>query len=198
MMIMQAGPADAVAVTTTLHLAFLHDPINRWLCPDDGNRERLHPTYMAIFVEQALADDEVYMTPDASGVAIWSRVEPDDHRPNHTADLVAERCGAYAPRFRQFDAVMAANHPSHTPHWYLGFLAVRPGHQGRGIGTELLRDRLRDLDAQKLPAYLEAGTQRSARLYEREGFTRHGTIPLPDSEIALMQMWREPNSPSLS
>jgi GNAT superfamily N-acetyltransferase len=199
MIMRRASHADAAAITTTLHLAFRHGPITRWLCPDEGERERLHPTFMALFVELALADDEVYITPDGLAVAIWSLVEPDtNHGPNHVADRVAQECGPYAPRFRQFDAAMAANHPSHTPHWYLNFLAVRPDHQGTGIGTELLRDRLRYLDAENLPAYLESGTLRSARLYGREGFARHGTIPLPDGGPSLIQMWREPRSPSLS
>ena len=68
--------------------------------------------------------------------------------------------------------MMAKVHP-HEPHHYLAFLAVRPGRQGHGLGTALLRDRLRRLDAAGAPAYLEASEPRSRALYVREGFREH-------------------------
>lgn len=91
-----------------------------------------------------------------------------------------------------FDARSSANHPTHAGHYYLPFIAVRPDRHGTGIGTALLRDRLSILDRQRIPSYLEASSERSARLYERLGFTRlERTTDLPGGP-SLYPMWREP------
>jgi len=62
----------------------------------------------------------------------------------------------------------------------------------------LLRDRLTALDEQGVPAYLEASSLDSARLYERLGFRRLAqTTDIPGGP-SLYPMWRDPehNSPS--
>jgi len=87
---------------------------------------------------------------------------------------------------------MQASHPHAPGHAYLPFVAVRPQRQGRGIGAALLRHRLAALDAAGTPAYLEASSVRSRRLYERIGFTRLPTrIELPDGPD-MYPMWRAP------
>ncbi|HEY2635810.1 MAG TPA: GNAT family N-acetyltransferase, partial [Solirubrobacteraceae bacterium] len=50
------------------------------------------------------------------------------------------------------------------------YIGVAPGHQGRGLGTRLMRPTLDECDARGLPAYLEASSERNRALYERLGF----------------------------
>ena len=45
---------------------------------------------------------------------------------------------AYEHRFEQSDVFMRRHHVA-QPHWYLWMLGVDPQHQGRGLGSELLR-----------------------------------------------------------
>lgn len=80
-----------------------------------------------------------------------------------------------------------------TPAWYLMYLGVDPAAQGNGTGRAILRESLRSLmDRQVAPAYLETGTERNVRFYERFGFevreagvqlvpggTRHWTMMRP-------------------
>lgn len=66
-------------------------------------------------------------------------------------------------------AQLAHHHPS-APHAYLAFLGVASAAQGQGIGSALLKQTLAGVDAQKLPAYLEATTERNVALYKRHGF----------------------------
>lgn len=88
---------------------------------------------------------------------------------------------------RAMDAEYASFRP-HYPHWYLTDLAVDPGSQGLGIGSALLRDRLAKVDADGLPAYLEATTPASRRLYERHGFAYVDTInPEGPSAFAMVR-----------
>jgi ribosomal protein S18 acetylase RimI-like enzyme len=73
------------------------------------------------------------------------------------------RC--WAEVFRALDVL----HPV-EPHWYLGTLGVDPDHQGRGIGTALLRHWLTHAAGDDSGAYLETDLRENVRFYEREGF----------------------------
>jgi ribosomal protein S18 acetylase RimI-like enzyme len=103
--------------------------------------------------------------------------------------------GPYADRLATLDGLMAATHPRTEFHAYLPFIGVDPRAQGRGIGGALLAARVRELDAARRPAYLEATTLRSAALYERYGFERLPfTVDLPAGP-SLYPMWRKPVAP---
>ena len=82
-------------------------------------------------------------------------------------------------------------HPS-DPHWYLDYIGVASGGRNRGAGSALLRPMLERCDAERMPAYLNAGTQESRRLYERHGFHATAEIRLPFGGPSLWRMWREP------
>ncbi|HEX5865336.1 MAG TPA: GNAT family N-acetyltransferase [Casimicrobiaceae bacterium] len=70
---------------------------------------------------------------------------------------------------------MARYHPR-EPHWYLPLIGVDPIHQGKGLGTALMRHALSRCDREKELAYLESSNAKNIPLYEREGFERIGTI----------------------
>jgi [ribosomal protein S18]-alanine N-acetyltransferase len=55
-------------------------------------------------------------------------------------------------------------------------IGVDPAHQGRGVGTALLRALLAIADDEAAPVFLEVRTDNAAaiRLYERHGFARLG------------------------
>jgi ribosomal protein S18 acetylase RimI-like enzyme len=84
---------------------------------------------------------------------------------------------------------MAARHPE-QPHWYLPFLGVDPGAQGRGLGSTLLAQALALVDAEHMPAYLESTNPRNLPLYERFGFRVVGEIQAGSSP-PMHPMWRE-------
>ncbi|NIE68367.1 GNAT family N-acetyltransferase [Burkholderia sp. Ax-1719] len=60
-------------------------------------------------------------------------------------------------------------------HWLLDHLYVLPGHQGRGIGAQVLRDIFTSADAVRLPVRVGAlrGSD-SNRFYQRHGFAQIG------------------------
>ena len=96
----------------------------------------------------------------------------------------------YLPRVIRAIAALEANHP-HERHWYLPFIGVRPDRQGNGIGSALLAHMEARLDAEGLPAYLEASSERNRALYVRHGFDVTGEVRLPDGP-PMWLMWREP------
>lgn len=192
--IRRAGAGEAAALAETLAQAFADDPICAWVLPDEAVRPELTRAFFGVFAEFVLEAGEAHIDETGAGAALWLATDPAD---SHEDDgglgaAIAEACGPFADRIAIIGELQAAAHPSHAVHAYLPFIGVAPEGQGRGIGSSLLEARLRDLDKAGLPAYLEASTIQSARLYRRHGFEHmDNTIDLPDGP-SLYPMWREP------
>ena len=73
-------------------------------------------------------------------------------------------------------------------------LGVADAHQGRGIGSALLRTATDRCDAAGEAAYLEATNLNNRRLYERHGFVVTAELVLPDGGPSVWAMWRDPRS----
>lgn len=84
-----------------------------------------------------------------------------------------------------------ALHP-HEPHAHLVFLGVSPQAQGRGVGSAILKETLAPLDASRMPALLEATTERNVALYQRHGFEIVENLRLPELHVRIM--WRSPRA----
>jgi GNAT superfamily N-acetyltransferase len=80
---------------------------------------------------------------------------------------------------------------------WLAIIGVRPGRQGRGIGSALLSARHRDLDRDGRPAYLEAASPLARDLYLRHGYDLRPGAPfhLPDGGPPMWPMLREAGAP---
>jgi GNAT superfamily N-acetyltransferase len=91
-----------------------------------------------------------------------------------------EVLGEYGSTMNEVGPLLARRRPP-EPHYFLHFLAVRPGVQGRGYGTRLLRPVLERCDAEGIPAYLDATSEHNRRLYERHNFVVIQEVTLRDS-----------------
>lgn len=180
----------AAEVADLIAEAFQVLPPAEWLVPDPALRLRLLAGQFAILAEHALVHGVVHRTADGDGVAVWfPREEPGPEPPDYERRLAAA-CGEATGRFQALDALLEDNHPT-DPHHHLAFLAVRPGRQGRGLGTALLRHHHTTLDARGLPAYLEASSERNLPLYQRHGYRTGEPLRLPDG-TPFWPMWRTP------
>jgi GNAT superfamily N-acetyltransferase len=185
------GAAEADAVAELVADAFHPLPAAAWLVPDPARRARLMAGQFAILVEHATAHGAVYRTGDRYGAAVWfDRTAPAPEPLDYPARLAAA-CGAATPRFLALDELIEKHHPA-EPHHHLALLAVSPAHQHRGLGTALLAHHHAYLDAHGIPAYLEASSEGSRRLYARHGYRTGEPFRLPDG-TPFWPMWREPN-----
>jgi ribosomal protein S18 acetylase RimI-like enzyme len=172
------------AANEVLAQAFQDDPVFRWWIPGDDARRGVLPAFFDLVAQ---GSDEVHVTEGGGSVAVWNRPGADDDE--EMADAVAAIAGDHTERLFTILELMAEQHPA-EPHWYLFFLATRPGLQSRGLGSALMRPVLERCDADGVPAYLEATTERGVDLYRRHGFEVTGEIRLPDGP-SLWPMWRE-------
>jgi ribosomal protein S18 acetylase RimI-like enzyme len=164
---------QAIAVLTR---AFAADPAARWAYPDPRQYNTHFPAFIWAFAGKAFE----HGTDDGLAAALW--LPPEVH-PDEDALASVVQASVAEPQQEAMFAFMEAMgqyHPT-EPHWYLPLIGVDPAHQGRGLGSTLLRHALRVCDRERKPAYLEATSDASRRLYEREGFAVIGTIQVGSS-----------------
>ncbi|MGS2619101.1 GNAT family N-acetyltransferase [Micromonospora sp. LZ34] len=185
------GPAETALVAGRIAEAFMVLDATRWLVPDATRRRAALAGHFEILVDHAMRHGLVHGSADLAAVAVWfpSVGEPAPPPENYAARLAAA-CGEWTERFAHLDELFAANHP-HPDHHHLAFLAVRPDRQGQGLGTALLRHHHAWLDANGVPGYLEASSERSRDLYARHGYRVGEPFRLPDG-TPFWPMWRDP------
>lgn len=168
----RAQESRALAVLT---LAFAGDPGVRWMFADPGQYLAYFPRFALAFGGRAFERDGAHQTACGRGVALWlpPGISPDDQALGALLEeaLSPEIKGEAFGVFEQ----MAAYHPA-EPHWHLPLMGVDPTAQGRGLGSMLLEHVLERCDRDRVPAYLEATSPRSAAMYERHGFEPLGVI----------------------
>lgn len=192
--IRRAGEGDRGLVVRLLDEAFQDDPVSGWVFPGEDHRRTTHHRLMAAFTDIVLAEGRIDLVEDGTGCALWLSVpaaEPADAAGDEAVRL-REQADPDNERVELIARLMAEVHPAGRAHAYLWMVGVTPGHQGRGLGTALIRRALDRCDREGLPAYLEASSLRSIGLYERLGFAATGrTLDLPDGP-RMWPMWREP------
>jgi GNAT superfamily N-acetyltransferase len=191
--IRRAEPTDIERLSKLLTDAFLISPVGDWLISDVGVRRKVYLPYFEIFVRHSLDHGIVDITEDLTGIAIWQPRADDTPPPDDYDERLEQATGRWVEQFRSLDRAFDRQHPHGTFHHHLAFLGVLPGEQSRGIGSALLRHHHAVLDAEGIPAYLEASTSRSRDLYLRHDYQQWGVFHLPDDGPPLWPMWRNPN-----
>ncbi|MFD4135775.1 GNAT family N-acetyltransferase [Streptomyces goshikiensis] len=194
--IRQADQSDRDAVARLLDVAFRDDPVSGWVFPDPEHRAAVHGKFLGVFVDVALEEGRIDCAVDGSAAALWLRVPAGDPDAEAAEDEVPARMRAAADpdneRCELVGRLTGAVHPTAEEHEYLLMIAVAPGRQGEGLGTELMRPVLERCDREGVPAYLEASSARSKVLYERLGWEVTGEpVRLPDGPL-MWPMWRKP------
>jgi GNAT superfamily N-acetyltransferase len=152
--------------------AFFDDPVFAWLMPEDDKRlARLRRYFGVDLRHYSLPRGCVWTTGDLTGAALT--LPPGKWRvPARTTMLHGTAFGARMPRAARMGATMEWRHAHElrAPHYYVRDIGVHPESQGGGLGSALMRPTLDRCDRERLPAYIEASSVRSAALYERLGF----------------------------
>ncbi|MFI9557334.1 GNAT family N-acetyltransferase [Nonomuraea endophytica] len=184
MNVRRAGAHEAEAVAELIATAFAELKVVRYLVPEPERRQEVMAANFRIFVEHAAEHGMIDLVEDAPAVAVWlpwTAPEPPDYDRR-----LREAAGDAIERFRELDEQFGKHHP-HEPHHHLAFLAVHPGHQGRGLGSALLEHHHAALGT--TPAYLEASSPRARDLYARHGYEVRQPFAMRDGTL-FWPMWR--------
>jgi GNAT superfamily N-acetyltransferase len=193
-----ASEADRELIVRLLDEAFQDDPVSCWVFPGLQDRRAKHPGLMAAFTDIVLETGRIDVTEDGSACALWLSPPAGDGHDGDTEDegpaQVREAVDPDNERIELIGRLTARVHPSGRSHAYLWMIGVAPCRQGEGLGTALIESALDRCDREGLPAYLEASSARSRKLYERLGFEPAGpALDLPDGP-EMWPMWREPRA----
>ncbi|HEU4977636.1 MAG TPA: GNAT family N-acetyltransferase [Solirubrobacteraceae bacterium] len=192
----RAGAHELARVAAALGAAFEADPAASWVIPDDARRrELLERAFLVSLRKTWFAQDECWTTGAIAGAAVWEL--PGQWKLGAIGQLrilpaIARAYGRWLPRLSRAVSAMERDHPQ-APHFYLPFVGVVPGWQGRGLGAALLGPVLDRCDRERTAAYLEASTPRNLALYERLGFAVTSEFRLGKGSPPLWRMWREPS-----
>ncbi|GAA5058493.1 GNAT family N-acetyltransferase [Nocardia callitridis] len=200
MTVRRAGSEDRAAVVAAFEVANLDEAVTAWVLEDRSENIYLDSSYAQDRVDTALREDEVWVAgvgQEIWAISVWQYLT--SLRRLEVEVAKARRWAEAAPnsrplrRIAEASDVLLRTHPREFPHNYLEVIVTVPEHRGQGAGGAVLADRLAASSAQGVPAYLEASTERSARLYTSRGFVRTGTThPLPDNGPTLIPMWFRP------
>ncbi|MFF4771224.1 GNAT family N-acetyltransferase [Microtetraspora fusca] len=185
---------DADAAGEIIADRFSRDAITRWLVPPERDRLPIQRRFFTMHTAHALDHGDIYGVHESgelAGVAVWFTA-PFPELPGQD-EAIASFAGEHAERYAVLGGLMDKLHPQ-DPHHYLAFIALRDGRTGRGLGSLLLEEHHRRLDAEGMPAYLEASSEASRRLYLRHGYVdMPELLRLPDGPV-MYPMWRAPIS----
>jgi GNAT superfamily N-acetyltransferase len=191
-----AGEGDRELIVRLLDEAFQDDPVSGWIFPGAEYRRATHHKLMAAFTDAVFADGRIDLAEDGAACALWLSVPGEAHAAEGEDEAVGlrELVDPDNERVETIARLMAEGHPAGRAHEYLWMIAVTPARQGEGLGAALIRHVLERCDHEGLPAYLEASSERSTKLYERLGYEfTDSTLDLPDGP-RMYPMWREPRT----
>ena len=90
--------------------------------------------------------------------------------------------------FAQFERMQKIYAPE--PHYYLQSIGVRPGFQGQGLASGLVRPFLDEADSRGISSYTETMTPSNVGLYEHFGFTSVEQYAVPGTELNIWAFYR--------
>ena len=164
-----ADESEKRAVVDTLIQAFGSDPLTRWLFPTAHEHVRWFPELVDRYAGSAFETGTAHRLRDFEGGALWlpPGVHPDEEGLADLSRTVLPE-EKYTEMGEAFDR-LERSYPD-EPSWYLAFIGVDPGHQGKGHGSTLLEHALAQCDRTNEPATLASSNPRNLSLYLRHGF----------------------------
>jgi ribosomal protein S18 acetylase RimI-like enzyme len=188
--------SDVARIARLFAAAFSRDPVFDWLMRAGDSRQiALQRFFYWVLESRTLPHGETWITGDGLAAAAWIPPHTQATPPTLGEDLrmlpvILRLTGLpRLPRGAAMAAAMEHAHPD-APYFYLAFIGVAPRMQGAGLGSYILAETLKRVDAVEANAYLENSNPRNIRLYERAGFSVVREIKARDRAPPVYAMWR--------
>jgi len=185
-----------------LYEALIPDPFYIELLRDIPGGEQKKQEILMRYMDYSMKEGEEYgrltITGDpAYGAAIWSQpLNPaaDKEKSLLKKDFITTYIGE--PALRAYSTIVSFMSAQLDPilydAWYLSIAGIKPSHQGRGLGVNLLMEMLNETDKNGISTYLETFTPRNIRFYERVGYKIAKEVSEPVTGGPYWIMIREP------
>lgn len=170
----EATEADWPGVIEALTNAFEHDPVMNQAMGGSGKRDKVRGLFdfqiRTTYGTKGTIDVAVTDDGKVLGAAMW--LSPEAQKGSLLADIKAlpdytKVLGSGIFKATVTELKLLASRPK-FPHWYLYTIGVHEDARNHSVGSHLLDFRREKLGEH--PAYLEASTYRSAKLYAQHGF----------------------------
>jgi GNAT superfamily N-acetyltransferase len=199
----QLRRGEVAAAASVLARAFAADPFLGHFMASPRRRGLALPPFFAAVLRELIDSRAVYVSEQTgrmAGVAAWLPPEPET--PSRTARwrsrLASARVRLLFPRaapqvWAGFET-LGGLHPS-TPHWYLAFVGIDPGEQGRGLGRQLLEPVLEQADRDSHLCYLETPFPDTRAFYRKLRFNDTTELQPVAGAPPIWTMTRQPLDP---
>ena len=156
--------------------------------PDPERRERVHARMMRALLKHARHNEPIAVYRDGTLVAVAGALTQGDCRPRAAQQLryattiigLGPRTAARVSRWVR----TWQEHDPDEPHVHLGPVAVDRHLQRQGIGSVLLAEHARRLDAANAFGFLETDKPENVRFYER-----HGYVVVGEADVIGVPNW---------
>jgi hypothetical protein len=189
-------------LASALYEALIPDPFYIELLRDIPGGEPEKREILMRYMDYSMTEAEKYGQLTIAGnipygAAIWSKpldTETDNEKSLLKKDFIKKYMGesslnAYLTivsfMSEQLDPIL-------YDAWYLSIAGIKPSHQGRGLGANLLMEMLNETDKNGISTYLETFTPRNIRFYERVGYKIAKEVSEPVTGCPYWIMIREP------
>ena len=181
--------------------AFYDDPISVYLIPDVSERKAKLKYVYEYVIRYDILYGEVYATsPNLEGIAGWLHSENAyktiKRQIKSGGPKVISKLGMeFYKKSKHVEEYTDLIHKKNTPfkHWCLDQLGVDPNSQGKGHSGVLLKAMFTRLDQEGLPIYLVTHKDKNVAIYQHYGFKILEDTTIPDTDIRLWAMLKEPS-----
>jgi ribosomal protein S18 acetylase RimI-like enzyme len=189
----------AVAVSVR---AFQDDPLGRYLFPSPDRRQVGLELYLGPFVRYGCRTRQAFTTSGGvRGAAVWALKGSNSIS---AVEMVSSGFVAAQFRFQPAEHLrmmkvglmmnLLYTRSCRADAFALQVLAVDPPHQGNGLGSRLLQPVLQQADTRRRACALLTTSERAVGFYQRLGFQVAGTRRLPEGDLQVWAMQREPRA----
>lgn len=188
-------------LASALYEALIPDPFYIELLRDiPGGEPEKRETLMR-YMDYSMTEGEKYgrltITGDISyGAAIWTKpldTETDNEKSLQKKHFIKTYMGETSLNVYLTIVSFMSEQLGEVPPdaWYLSIAGIKPAHQGRGLGVDLLMKVINETDKNGIPTYLETFTPRNIKFYERMGYKITKEIAEPVTGCPYWIMVRE-------
>ena len=193
---------DDSAYAAALYAALKDDPFYVALEAAVADRSNSRNAMLAYYACSILEAERygLVLRPDSEpvGLSLWSlpldEAEVADNKQRKSAAIRAAMGARCLEVYEAITGFMStATGPLVTDQdWYLSIVGIMPGHQGRGLGEQLVRPALRRADAAGAATFLETFNEKNMPFYRRFGFDTAGSFVEPVTGARYWVMTRSP------